>query len=85
MDDNLLDINDAYISLKEGLVLLDKVNAYFKLINDRVYIKSENVSYNLEIKEFLELYKNSKFVIFDDNCEIIDSKKDEEYYSFKHK
>lgn len=85
MDNNLLDINDAYISLKEGLVLLDKVNAYFKLINDRVYIKSENVSYNLEIKEFLEIYKNSKFIIFDDTGEIIDSKKDEEYYSFKHK
>ncbi len=85
MNKDILEINEAYLALKDGLILMDVNRSYFKLSKDRINIKSDNASYSLEIKEFLNLYKDSKFVIVEDNQEGIDLKKDEEYYNFKHK
>lgn len=85
MNQIVLDIDNAYLALKEGLVIIDMNKNYFKLSNKTIIIRGDNVRYSLEIKEFLDLYKNSKFVVVDFNDESIDLKKDEEYYSFKHK
>ena len=52
---------------------------------DRVYVYSQNSSYSLDLKEFSKLYIDSKFVIYVDDDATIDTKKDEEYYGFKHK
>ena len=85
MNKEILNIEEAYILLKEGLVLMDAKKSYFKLSKKRIVIKGENATYSLMIKEFLDLYKDSKFIVLDYNEDSIDLKRDEEYYSFKHK
>lgn len=85
MEKEYLDINAAILYLKEGLVVIDNFQSRYKLVNDRVIIKSDNSRFNLEIKEFMSLYKNSKFLLLEETEQVIDLKKDEEYYSFKHK
>ena len=85
MNKEILNINEAYIVLNEGLIVIDMNNNKFKLSNDLIIVKSDNASFRLSKKEFLELYKNSKFIVLDDESESIDTKKDEEYYAFKHK
>lgn len=85
MLDKVLNINEALIALNEGYILKDITNKLFKYKNKKILIKGDNLSCLLPLEEFKELYFDSKFVIFDDNEENIDLKKDEEYYSFKHK
>jgi hypothetical protein len=85
MNKEILDVNEAYLVLKQGLIVIDYFNNYFKIKNDYVYVKSENANFNLTKEAFIELYKESKFVIYDSNEDAIDELKDKEYYSFKHK
>ena len=85
MLDRILDINEACLCLKDGFILKDSFNTYFKLKNKKILIKGDNHTCYLDLKEFKILYKNSKFIIVEDDYTLIDSKKDEEYYSFKHK
>ena len=51
----------------------------------RIYVYSINSSYNLDAKDFLDLFKDSKFILDDSDETTIDTEKDKEYYSFKHK
>lgn len=85
MEKKIYNVNEAYVILKNGLVVVDNHNTRFKLIKENIIIKNDNARYVLNNGEFLNLYKDSKFIILEDSDAIIDSKKDEEYYSFKHK
>ena len=85
MSSDILTIDLAYKALKEGLVVVDFNFNRFKLNSDKVIVKNNNARYILKVEEFLNLYKEKKFTILEDSESIIDSKKDEEYYSFKHK
>jgi hypothetical protein len=85
MLDKIFNITEACIVLKDGYILKDSYNTIFRMKKEKILIRGENVSCFLSLLEFKELYKDSKFVVFDDNDSIIDSKKDDEYYSFKHK
>jgi len=81
----IIEINEAINLLKEGIILKDTLSNKFIYKRKRIYVYSSNSSYNLNIKDFNELFKDSRFIIedFDDN--FIDIEKDKEYYSFKHK
>ena len=81
----ILTINEAYVALKDGFILKNMRNYVFKKRNKKVWVKSDNATYTLSFKDFVKLYEDDKFVIYEDNNQIIDSKKDEEYYNFKHK
>lgn len=81
----IFDIDKACVYLKEGLVVIDTLASYFKELNGKIIVKGENSSFILSYKEFINLYKDSKFILLEDSDELIDTKKDEEYYSFKHK
>lgn len=85
MEKKLYVASEAIVILKNGLVVVDLHNTRFKFIKENIIIKNDNARYVLNESEFLNLYKNSKFYILEDNDAIIDSQKDEEYYSFKHK
>lgn len=80
----ILDVYSAYSVLNDGLIVKDLFNTSFKLKNKIIYARNENASFKLNKEDFIKLYSDSKFVILDDDSEI-DTKKDEEYYSFKHK
>ena len=85
MDKEIYGINEAVILLKEGAKLKDALSRLFVYKKERVYVYSQNSSYSLDLKEFSTLYMDSKFVIYADDDATIDTKKDEEYYGFKHK
>lgn len=82
--EKIININEAINLLKEGLILKD-INNRFIYKKKRVYVYSSNSSYNLKIDEFIELFKDNKFVLEDFEDGSIDLEKDKEYYSFKHK
>lgn len=85
MLENLLNVEEAYLALKEGYLIKSTNNIVFKMRNKKVWVKSDNATYTLNCDDFKNLYSENRFFILEDNDEIIDSKKDEEYYSFKHK
>lgn len=85
MQEKILSINSAYNVLLEGLVIVDFLGNRFKLKENNIVVKNVNARYVLKVEEFLTLYKEKKFIVLDDDESGIDSKKDEEYYSFKHK
>ena len=80
----ILDVNEALMCLKEKIIVKDN-KSIFKYKRKRIYVYSSNTSYSLSYKDFLELYKESKFVVVDDNNVNVDIEKDREYYAFKHK
>lgn len=85
MDKEIYNVNEALVLLKEGVILKDINRAKFVYRKDRVQIYCLNSSYNLTTKDFLTLYKDNEFIVDANDEDGIDSKKDEEYYNFKHK
>lgn len=83
--DKIVEVNEALQLLKDKLILKDFNASRFIYKKKRIYVYSSNSSYSLKMEEFLELFKDSKFIIEDFEEEIIDLEKDKEYYSFKHK
>lgn len=81
----IIEIKDALPLLKEKAVLKDFKSNRFIYKRKRIYVYSSNSSYNLKEEDFLDLFKDSKFIIEDFEEETIDLEKDKEYYSFKHK
>ena len=81
----IIEINEAITLLKEGIILKDNLNSKFICKRKRIYVYSSNSSYNLSYKDFMELFKDSKFMVEDFDDSTIDLEKDKEYYSFKHK
>lgn len=79
------DINEALVLLKEKAILKDSFNTKFIGRKNGVLVWSNNSSYNLKFNDFIELFKETKFML--DECEDngIDLEKDKEYYNFKHK
>ncbi len=82
---NIIYIKDALSLLKSGYVLesYDNENRLiFVYENTKIYIYSAKYTLNLDINDFIELYKDYKFTpIKNNDGESIDLKKDEEYYS----
>ena len=83
--DEFVEINEALSLLKEGIILKDNLRSKFIYKKKRIYVYSNNSSYNLNFKDFSELFKDSKFIIEDFDDSTVDLEKDKEYYSFKHK
>ena len=83
--DEFIEVNEAVNLLKDGIILKDINKSLFVYKKEKIHVYSTNSSYSLKIDEFIELFKDDKFIIedFDDNT--IDVEKDKEYYSFKHK
>ncbi len=90
IDDGIVDQIDVALKLlKEKKVLYFKTlangNTFFVLKQNRIYVNSVHASYFLKIDEFVELYQNQKFTIYEGEEEHFDFSRDDEYYSWKHK
>ena len=83
--EEIIEIELAVNLLKEGIILKDNLKNRFICKKKRVHVYSLNSSYSLSFEEFIELFKNNKFMIEDFDDSQIDLEKDKEYYSFKHK
>ena len=51
----------------------------------KVLIIGLNSKYSLTFEEFKDLYKESKFIVYEENDENFDFSRDDEYYGWKHK
>ena len=83
--EEIYNIEQAIDLLKEKLILKDGQKNTFVYKRKRVYVYSNNSYFSLDLNDFYDLYKDSKFIIEDLDDSTIDPEKDNEYYSFKHK
>lgn len=80
----LENIYDVIEELNKGEYLsTDGLNIFF-MKNNKIRIKSQNANYYLELEDFIKLYKNVVFFIYNNDI-LIDENKDEEYYRFYKK
>ena len=83
--DNVIDAFKL-IKSKEILLLFENNhNCYFFLKNDKIMVIDSNAKYSVSYDDFLSLYKNNKFVVYENKEEEFDYSIDEQYYSWKHK
>ena len=83
--EEIYNIEQAIDLLKEKLILKDSQKNTFVYKRKRVYVYSNNSYFSLDLNDFYDLYKDSKFIVEDLDDSTIDPEKDNEYYSFKHK
>ena len=82
----LFDINEAIIHLKNKEILLGVNKTFFAYKNGKIAIFNDTSNYHLNMDDFINLYKDNKFVIYEDNGVVVDVEKDNQYYNeFKHK
>ena len=79
-----VEFKDVLSLLESGYVLTVDGKDFFVLKNKRVHHYKDGTHYSLETDEFLSLYKNNSFYLYEETVEI-DDKKDEEYYRYYRK
>ena len=79
-----VELKEIISILKSGYIITSDGKDFFVLKNNRVHHYKDGTHYSLEIDEFLSLYKNNSFYIYEETVEI-DDKKDEEYYRYYKK
>lgn len=80
----LKDINEAVSYLNEGDIVTSDGKNQFIMNNKKVYNYSDGNHYGLDLKDFVELYRNTNFYLYEEPF-TIDEKKDEEYYRYYKK
>ena len=82
-------IDEALLYLSEGKTIKTISNNYmnyFRLVDGNIRVNNKNTKYFLSLEEFKTLYIKNLFLLHESKIEEgIDSKKDEEYYSWSHK
>lgn len=82
--ERLHDINETVAYLNEGEVVTCNGKDQFVMKNKKVYRYNDGTSYSLSISDFVDLYRNSVFYLYEEALEV-DDKKDEEYYRYYKK
>ena len=77
-------IREVVAYLKEGELVTSNGKDQFVLKNSKINHYKDGSHYGLDIEDFMELYKNSNFYLYEEPVEI-DEKKDEEYYRYYKK
>ena len=84
----LFNVDQAIKYLDNTYVLAsvaDRHVSYFVKKGNRIVVSDENSRFTLSIEEFLALYSEAKFSLIEEEDELVDLKKDEEYYSWGKK
>ena len=77
-------IENAIVLLKNQKILYSN-KTYFVMKKQKVLIIGLNSKYSLSFEEFKDLYKENKFIVYEENDENFDFSRDDEYYGWKHK
>ena len=80
----LVDINETVAYMKDGDIVTSNGKDLFCMKENKVYRFSDSSHFGLELKDFIDLYKNNSFYLYEEAIEI-DDKKDEEYYRYYKK
>lgn len=87
MKNEYCDLNEAILMMKAGCEMLSFSSGEkecFTLLSDKILIRSENKEIKINIYRFKELYAEARFLLSDHQSEeeVVDPKKDAEYYSW---
>lgn len=80
----LENIKEAVAYLKEGELVTANGKDQFVMKNKKIYHYKNGSHYGLDVNDFIELFKNETFYLYEEPVEI-DDKKDEEYYRYYKK
>lgn len=83
-------VNEAVELLKDNIIFYSIDNKGRKVIyvmnNKKIIVQSNAYKLSLDKDEFISLYKNEEFFLFEGENEVfVDEEKDKEYYSWEHK
>ncbi|MDD6250521.1 MAG: hypothetical protein PUA88_05765 [Bacillales bacterium] len=83
-------ITDVVELMKDNIIFYSIDNRGRKVIyvlkNKKIIVQSNAYKLSLDKDEFISLYKNEEFYLFDEENEaFVDEEKDKEYYSWEHK
>ena len=83
-------INEVVELMKDNIIFYSIDNKGRKVIyvmrNKKIIVQSNAYKLSLDKDEFISLYKNEEFYLFDEENEaFVDEEKDKEYYSWEHK
>lgn len=84
----ITDISTVVELLKQNEVLFSLVphKRYYRLLNDKVWIRDESLSIKLSLTDFIVQFKDQSFYIHTPQTdENIDLEKDIEYYAWREK
>ena len=84
-ENEIIDNIDNAILLLKNLKVLYSSKTYFAMKKQKVLIVGLNSKYFLSFEQFKELYKDNKFIVYEENDENFDFSRDDEYYGWKHK
>lgn len=87
MKKKVTSIIEANNLLKSGYVLIILENRTVVCIKNGIYfLMNENWHTKVKEENFIEMFENNTFMIWEDSTEEgISSQKDEEYYAWRHK
>lgn len=78
----------AYLQEQEVLISIQKGQMlYYGMRNEKVVVQSVSARYVLCIEDFIEMFQNEAFYIYEKNNEQVEisKEKDDEYYGWYHK
>ena len=83
-------ITEVVELMKDNIIFYSIDNKGRKVIyvmrNKKIIVQSNAYKLSLDKDEFISLYKNEEFYLFDEENEaFVDEEKDKEYYSLEHK
>ena len=83
-------ITEVVELMKDNIIFYSIDNKGRKVIyvmrNKKIIVQSNAYKLSLDKDEFISLYKNEEFYLFDEENEaFVDEEKDKEYYSWEHK
>ena len=80
---------EALALLKKGEILMSRKGdqvQFYALVNDRIRIQNTNSRYTLSLEEWLTLFSDEEFWLYEPvEANEISLEKDAEYYSWNHK
>ena len=86
MENKIYNIDEMLPLLKEHIIFFsinDQKKKYFHYMKNNILVIDVNSRYKINEEDFKELFKNSKFMVFDPSNIEIDIEKDKEYYSWR--
>lgn len=87
MDEKAYKIEEMLPLLKNHILFFcigDKRKKYFHYMKKAILVQDGNSRYKLSEEDFISLYKDANFYIYDNSNQVeIDVEKDKEYYSWR--
>lgn len=76
---------EVLLALKDKEILTTKIKDKFVFKKGKIYCYTNGSSFSLDVDDFIDLYKDEVFYIYEEEGASIDEDKDEAYYRYYRK